>query len=145
MSFLLRTGTMPVTLDNIQFYHGPSKPAKRPYLAFNSNQSDSNARSSSERLSFFDEAVPSLTDISTMAPTCFLSPDANADDTTHQHAVRSPNLFDFELTRSWGTETPLSNTRDASARDTCPSLQGLDCQHQGGFIEKMPGNGKFKV
>ncbi|KAJ6125885.1 hypothetical protein N7471_010378 [Penicillium samsonianum] len=37
-----------------------------------------------------------------MATTWFLSPAANAVDTTHQHAVGPANLFDIELARPWG-------------------------------------------
>lgn len=135
---------MPVTLDNIQFYYGPSKPAKPPYFAFNSNKNGSNTMPSGEQPAFFDEPVSSPTDSSTMAPTCLLSLAADAEDTTHQHGVGSPNLFDFELARSWGPATPSLNIRDASDRDACPSLQELECHPQDSSNEKMPGDGKFK-
>lgn len=91
---------MPVVLDNIQFYHGPLKPAKSPYFAFNSKKvSNSNTLLSGEQPTFSNEPVSSATDDSTMVPTSFLPPAANTEDATHQHAVASLNLFDLELAR----------------------------------------------
>lgn len=131
---------MPVTLDNIQFYHGPSKPEKLPHFAFNSNQNGSNTMPSGEQPAFSDEPVCSPTDDSTIAATCFLAPAADAEDTTHQHAFGPPNLFDFELARSWGPSAPLLNYRDARL-----PLQELDYHHQDSSDEKMPGDGKCDI
>lgn len=137
---------MPVILDNIQFYHGPSKPAKPPYFAFNSKKvSNSNTLPSGEQPAFTNEPVSSGTDDSTMVPTSFLLPAASAEDTTHQHAVGSPNLFDLELARPWAAATPLLSTLEACARDACPSLRALDCYCRDNLAETMPGDCKFKV
>ncbi|KAJ5461056.1 uncharacterized protein N7458_002608 [Penicillium daleae] len=124
---------MPVLLDNIQFYHGPSKAAKRPSFAFNSNQKGSegfNTLLSGEQAAFSDEPAYLATDASTIVPTGFVPPAANAENTTHQHAVGSPNLFDIELARSWGAAMPLLGTLEASDRDACPYTSD----------EKMPGD-----
>ncbi|KAJ6070559.1 hypothetical protein N7467_011878 [Penicillium canescens] len=131
---------MPVILDNIHFYHGPSKPAKPPYFAFNSNQKGSNTLLSGEQPLFSNEPVSSAIDDSTMVPPCFLPPAANAEDTTNQHAVGSPNLFDLELARPWGALTPLLGTLEASDRDACPSLQRLDYDYRDNSGEKMPAD-----
>jgi hypothetical protein len=45
-----------------------------------------------------------VADNSTIIPNCFLPPAANAEDTMHQNAVGSPNLFDIELASSWGSQ-----------------------------------------
>ncbi|KAJ5477737.1 hypothetical protein N7530_003246 [Penicillium desertorum] len=132
---------MPVILDNIHFYHGPSKPAKPPYFAFNSNQKGSNTLLSGEQPSFSNEAVSSATeDYSAMVPPCFLPPAGNAENTTNQHAAGSPNLFDLELARSWGALTPLLGTLEASDRDASPSLQRLDYDYRDNSDEKVPAD-----
>ncbi|KAJ5456036.1 uncharacterized protein N7458_004300 [Penicillium daleae] len=131
---------MPVLLDNIQFYNGPSKPAKPPYFAFDSKKDskDSNTLLSSEQLAFSNEPVSSATDDSTIVPTDFLPPAANAEEyTTHQHAVGSPTLFDLELARFWGA-SPLLATLEASGSDTCPSLRKLGCHCRDKSDEQMP-------
>jgi hypothetical protein len=138
--------TMPVILDNIQFYHSPSKSAKPRYLAFNSNQKGSDALLSGERPLFSNEPVSSATDDSKIVPTCFLPPAAaNAENITRRHTVGPPNLFDFELARSWAAATPLLGTIEAIDRDACPSLQRIDCHYRDNSDEKMPGDCKFKV
>lgn len=144
VSFVSGSEIMPVILDNIQFYHGPSKPTKPPYFAFNSNQISSNTMVSGGQTPF-TEPVSSPRDDSTIATACFLPPAANAVDMTHQHAVGSPNLFDFELARSWEVATPLLSPRDACDRDTCFSPQKPDCHHQDSSDENMPGDCEFKV
>jgi hypothetical protein len=136
---------MPVILDNIHFYHGPSKPAKPPYFAFNSNQKGSNTLLSGEQPSFSNELVNSATDDSTMVPTCFLPPAANAEDTTNQHAIGSPNLFDFELARARGALTPLLGTLEDSERDASPSPQRLNYDYGDNSDKKMPADCKCKI
>ncbi|KAL4766731.1 hypothetical protein BDW60DRAFT_212666 [Aspergillus nidulans var. acristatus] len=131
---------MPVILDNIQFYHGPSKPEKPPYFAFNSKEKGSNTLLSGEQPPFSNEQVSSAADDPTIVPTCFIPPAAKAEDVTHQHAVGSPNFFDFELSRCQGSATPLLGTLEASHRDACPSLQRLYCHYRDNPDEEMPGD-----
>lgn len=133
-------------LDNIQFYHGPSKPAKLPYFAFNSKKVfNSNTLLSGEQPAFTNKPVSLATDDSTMVPTGFLPPAANAEDATHQHAVGSPNLFDLELARPWAAATPFLSTLEACDRDASPSPRALDCHCRDNSDETMPGDCKFKL
>lgn len=125
----LSSEIMAVNLDNIQFYHGPSRPARPPYFAFNSNKSASNTMLSGKEAIFLYVLDPSVADDSIIIPNCFLPLSANADDTTHQDVVGSPNLFDIELASSYGDLTPLSSTRDSGDGHACPSLQKFDCHH----------------
>lgn len=75
---------MPVLLDNIQFYHGPSKPVNRPHFAFNSSQKGSTASNTSpsgEQPALFNEAASSATEVPTAVPTAgFFSPAANTEE-----------------------------------------------------------------
>lgn len=135
--FLSGSETMSVLLDNIQFYHGPSKPAKPPYFAFNSKKGSngSNALLSREQPAFSTKPVSSATGDSTMVPTGFLPPAAYAEEyTAHQHGVGSPNLFDLELARSWRVEMPLLETLEASDSDAylSPRRLGGHCQDNSG-------------
>lgn len=137
---------MPVLLDNIQFYHGPSKPAKPPYFAFNSKKDSngSNTLPSGEQYAFSNKPVSSATDDSTMVATGFFPPAASAEEyTTHQHGVGPPNLFDLELARSCGAATPLLDILEASDSDACPSLQRQGCHCRDNPDEEMPGDCKF--
>jgi hypothetical protein len=143
MPFPSGSYTMPVILDNIQFYHGPSKPENPPYFAFNSKEKGSNTLLSGEQPPFSNEQVSSAADDPTIVPTCFIPPAAKAEDVTHQHAVGSPNFFDFELSRCQGSATPLLGTLEASHRDACPSLQRLYCHYRDNPDEEMPGDCKF--
>ncbi|KAI2785625.1 hypothetical protein POX_h09381 [Penicillium oxalicum] len=134
---------MPVLLDNIQFYHGPSKPAKPPYLALNSSQKGSkgsNALLPDEQPAFSIGCVSSATDDLAVVPMGFDHPATSTEDITDQHEIGSSNIFDLELARSCGAAMPLLCTLDASDGDACPSLRGLDCHGLYNSAENSPSD-----
>ena len=131
-----------LSLDSIQFYHGPSKLEKLPFSAFDNNQKCSNTfLRVSELYSQTSWSCRRPMIRSSLRVTYFLLPAANAG----QNADKSLNSFDLELARSEQAATSLSTTRAASHRDAYDSLLKLDCHRQERSDEKMPCNCMFKV
>ncbi|KAJ5712947.1 uncharacterized protein N7483_010128 [Penicillium malachiteum] len=115
---------MAVTLDNIQFYHGPSKPTKRPYYTFNSND-DGNG------------TMPSVCPPAIEERTIFLATDhhnflpaTHSEETMNQHTVQSSNIFDLELakTREMVSSSPTLN--ETGERGACSSRSTSVRDHQ---------------
>ncbi|KAJ5522961.1 hypothetical protein N7513_003338 [Penicillium frequentans] len=85
---------MSVTLDNIQFYHGPSKPTKQPYLTFDSKRDSSGV----------DPSVPpsttaNQTSLATGHSGSYQIPHSEA--ILNRHAAQTSNLFDLEIAKTW--------------------------------------------
>lgn len=87
--FLASSVIMSLTLDNIQFYHGPSKPAKKPNFAFNSKKHGSGTMPSFH--------LPAITNGSIDD---FL-PATHLEGTIEQQTAHPSNLFDLEIAKSW--------------------------------------------
>jgi hypothetical protein len=102
---------MPVTLDNIQFYEGPSKPPKPPHSAFSSRGYFTGVFPSSER------------------PT---------NNQKHQQTAVLQNEFDMELRKSLEEELPPLANDDALEGASCDSLPTFDLGYQEDFDRDLP-------
>ncbi|KAJ5726491.1 uncharacterized protein N7483_007848 [Penicillium malachiteum] len=97
---------MAVTLDNIQFYYGPSKPTKQPYYTFNSK----NDGSGTYAFAFL--------------------PATHSEETMNQHIVQSSNIFDLELAKTWEMASSSPTLDKTGERGACSSRSTSDRDHQ---------------
>lgn len=118
---------MSVTLDNIQFYNGPSEPAKQPNFAFNSKKHGSGTLPSFH--------LPAIENRSIYG----FHPATHLEGTIEQQTDHPSNLFDLEIAKSWEMVSSLGergacrwkpspdghhpeNVRSPS-RDLCKSIE----------------------
>lgn len=114
--------SMPVTLDNIQFYDGPSKPRKPLHHAFSSSGYCTGVFSSSERPFSCQTTVCSMTSRSSAS---------HANYQKHQQTAALPNEFDMELRKSLEEDVPHLANDDALEGASCDSLPAFNITHQG--------------
>ncbi|CAI7596848.1 unnamed protein product [Penicillium manginii] len=115
---------MSVTLDNIQFYDGPSKPPKPPHSAFSSRGYCTGVFPSAERPIFSQTTGCSLTSRSTAS---------HANNQKHQQPAVLPNVFDIELRKSLEEDLPPLANDTALEGASCDSLPTFDLGCQEGF------------
>ncbi|KAG0158345.1 Putative SANT domain DNA binding protein [Penicillium digitatum] len=115
---------MSVTLDNIQFYDGPSKPSKPPHSTFSSRGYCTGVFPSSERPNSSQTTGCSLTSRSTAS---------RANNQKHQQTAVLPNVFDIELRKSLEEDLPPLANDAALEGASCDSLPTFDLGHEEGF------------
>jgi hypothetical protein len=106
----LVSSIMSVTLDNIQFYHGPSKPRTPPYFAFDSKRNTSGTPLSARPPEFANDSTPSAIDHCDPR-----SPVPHPDNITLQKTLQPPNIFDIEMTRMWETVPASEDSHESGA------------------------------
>lgn len=116
--------SMSVTLDNIQFYDGPSKPSKPPHSTFSSRGYCTGVFPSSERPNSSQTTGCSLTSRSTAS---------RANNQKHQQTAVLPNVFDIELRKSLEEDLPPLANDAALEGASCDSLPTFDLGHEEGF------------
>ncbi|KAJ5984406.1 hypothetical protein N7481_006505 [Penicillium waksmanii] len=101
---------MSVTLDNIQFYHGPSKPRTQPYFAFDSKRNTSGTPLSARPPEFANDST--LSAIDHCEP---LSSILHPDNIIGQETLQPPNIFDIEMSRMWETVPTSEDSYESGA------------------------------
>lgn len=128
--------SMSVTLDNIQFYDGPSKPSKPPHSAFNSRRYCTGVFPSSERPIFTQTTGCPLTSRSTAS---------HENNQKHQQTAVLPNVFDIELRKSLGGDL-LPLAKDAALEGaSCDSLPIFDLGHQEDFNRDLSLDRRYQL
>jgi hypothetical protein len=128
--------SMSVTLDNIQFYHGPSKPSKPSHSAFNSRWYCTGVFPSAERPIFSQTTGCSLTSRSTAS---------HANNQKHQQPAVLPNEFDIELRKSLEEDLPPLANDAALEGASCDSLPTFDLGYQEGFDRDLSLDRKYQL
>lgn len=133
---------MPVNLDSIQFYRGPSKPEKRPYLAFDSKESVLGPQSSTGQSIFPNNLVFSATEDRSTSnlPTI----EVKAKAMTPDRSTPPPNWFDFEIAKCGDTTTPLPQSQDAGDRSASFLPGRLGDPHQRPLSTGVRNDCKFR-
>lgn len=127
---------MSVTLDNIQFYDGPSKPSKPPYSAFNSGRYCTGVFPLSEKPIFSQTTGCPLTSRSTAS---------HANNQKHQQTAVLPNVFDIELRKSLEEDLPHLAKDAALEGASCDLLPTFDLGHQEDFDRDLSLDRKYQL
>lgn len=127
---------MSVTLDNIQFYHGPSQPSKLPNSTFNRRSYCTGVFSSSES-PFFPQ--PMSFPLTSRSAAC------RPNDQNRRQTADLPNVFDIELRNILEEDiSPLANGA-ALEGPSCDSLPPFDLGHQEDFDKGLSLNQPFSA